>query len=195
MKILFVRHGESVDDLTDQYGGWGDFPLTPKGKLQLAETAEKIAGLDIDFSIVLNSPLIRAEESASIIANRLKLPHQTYHYLKEKNGNGLLTGLNRAEAKKLYPELVKEHEDGYAYGSEPHDKFIERVKRAVQNIQKMDYENIIAVTHGGVMSQIFMEILGLKFDKAHDGGFVLLESISDLKLEIIQADGIDYADK
>ena len=38
MKLLLVRHGESVDDLTDSYGGWADFPLTPKGHAQLRET-------------------------------------------------------------------------------------------------------------------------------------------------------------
>lgn len=194
-KILFVRHGESVDDLTDQYGGWGDFLLTPRGKLQIEETAKKIEDLKVNFSRVIHSPLIRAVESAEIIADHLALPTRVYHYLKEKNGNGLLTGLNRTEAKILYPELVQDFEDGYVFGAEPHDKFIERVKFGVSIIQKMDVENIIAVTHGGFMNQLFNQILGLNYQKAHDGGFVLLQSMIDMKFKIIDVNGIDYTEK
>ena len=193
-KILFVRHGESVDDLTDQYGGWGDFPLTPKGKLQLEETAKKIEDLGVDFTKVIHSPLIRAVESAEIIAERLAIPTKIYHYLKEKNGNGLLTGLNRTEARMLYPELVQDFENGYVFGAEPHEKFIERVKFGVSKIQEMDVTNLIAVTHGGFMNQLFDQILGFKYQKAHDGGFILLESKGDLEFEIIKVHGIDYTD-
>ena len=57
MKILFVRHGESVDDIEDRYGGWSDFDLTEKGKRQLMESAEKIAKLNEKFEIILSSPL------------------------------------------------------------------------------------------------------------------------------------------
>lgn len=32
MKILFVRHGESIDDIEDRYGGAADFDLTEKGR-------------------------------------------------------------------------------------------------------------------------------------------------------------------
>ena len=99
------------------------------------------------------------------------------------------------EAKNLYPELVQGFENGYVYGAEPHDKFIERVKVAVSNIQKMDFDSIIAVTHGGFMNQIFDQVLGLKYEKAHDGGFVLLDSVDELRFEILKVDGIDYTDK
>lgn len=41
MKILFVRHGESVDDIEDRYGGSADFDLTKKGRKQVSVTAIK----------------------------------------------------------------------------------------------------------------------------------------------------------
>jgi broad specificity phosphatase PhoE len=31
MKIYFIRHGEAMDDVENRYGGWADFPLSPKG--------------------------------------------------------------------------------------------------------------------------------------------------------------------
>jgi broad specificity phosphatase PhoE len=85
MKLLLVRHGESVDDLTDSYGGWADFPLTPKGHAQLRETSKKISALAIKFDEVWSSPLLRASESARIIANSQLLPVKETVYLKEKN--------------------------------------------------------------------------------------------------------------
>lgn len=192
MKILFMRHGESVDDLTDQFGGWADLPLTPKGNKQIKDTVQKIKDLNVKFSRLFASPLLRAQDSARIVANELSLPLETFLYLKEKNGNGLLTGLNRQEAMETYPELVEAFQSGYVYGAEPHEKFIERVKVAVDRLLQTSEENIIAVTHGGFMSILFNEILNLKYEKAHDGGFVLLKGDTIDNLEIEAVNGIDY---
>ncbi len=196
MKILFVRHGESVDDLTNQYGGWADFPLTPKGYLQLEKTVNKISNLKIKFDIVLTSPLQRAVESGRIIANLLSIPQKNYLYLKEKNGYGLLSGMNKEKAQKEYPELFKaELEGGYVLGSETKKNFLERVKTAVSKIQKMNYNNVISVTHGGFMTQLFNEILKKKYIKAYDGGFILLKSKDNGNFDIELVDGIDYEDE
>ncbi len=111
MNILLVRHGESVDDLTNQYGGWADFPLTPKGRRQIQSTAEKFKDPDVNFEAVYTSPLARAIESGRIIANYLGIPQKVFLYLKEKNGYGLLSGLNKDEAREEYPELVEN--DGF----------------------------------------------------------------------------------
>ena len=53
MKLLFVRHGESEDDLIDAYGGWADFPLTENGREQITETAQKIGKLNLKFDKLL----------------------------------------------------------------------------------------------------------------------------------------------
>jgi broad specificity phosphatase PhoE len=100
MKILFVRHGESVDDVEDRYGGSADFDLTEKGKNQVSESAKKISSLDEKFEIVLSSPLKRALQSAEIISNQLDIEVEVFEYLKERNLNGILTGLTRSEAKE-----------------------------------------------------------------------------------------------
>ncbi len=93
MKILFVRHGESVDDIEDRYGGWADFDLTEKGMVQITKAVKKISLLSTDFEIVLTSPLKRAFQTAKIISNQLSLNLEVLEYLKERNLNGILTGL------------------------------------------------------------------------------------------------------
>ena len=129
MKILFVRHGESVDDIEDRYGGSADFDLTEKGKKQISESAKKIATLDENFEIILTSPLKRAFQTAEIIANELHLEVEVFAYLKERNLNGVLTGLVRSEAQKKYPEVVETHNRWeYVDGSERTEDFNTRVK-------------------------------------------------------------------
>jgi len=192
MKLLFIRHGESVDDLTDQYGGWADFPLTPKGHIQLQESSEKIKNLNLNFELVLHSPLLRAKESARIIANNLSVRSVEFLYLKEHNGYGLISGLNKEEADKKYPEIVEQMKQGYAPGAEPRDEFVKRVKAGISLILRNNSENVIAVTHGGFMKVLFEEILGKTYKKAGDGGFILLNHAKGLNFEIKEVDGIEF---
>ena len=92
MHILFIRHGESIDDIEDRYGGFADFDLTEKGRNQVSACTKKILDLDEKFEIILSSPLKRAHESAKIIATEFNLEIEIFEYLKERNLNGVLTG-------------------------------------------------------------------------------------------------------
>jgi broad specificity phosphatase PhoE len=188
MKILFIRHAESIDDLTDQYGGWLDLELTPHGKDQVKNVISTIKDLQVDFTEILHSPLKRARESANILGSGLGLPTREFVYLKEKNGYGLLTGLTKSEAKQHYPELVADMEQGYVFGSEPEEKLIERVKCAYELIVA-NSSNIIAVTHGGVLSRLLDNILGLKYIKAHDAGFILWDTETK---SVVASGGFDF---
>lgn len=192
MKILFVRHGESVDDIEDRYGGAADFDLTERGKNQVAETAKKIASLDQKFEIVLTSPLKRAVQTAEIISNELDLPVEVFEYLKERNLNGVLTGLVRSEAKLKYPKVVETHNRWeYVDGSEREDDFKTRVKNAVKYLLEMKYESVVAVTHGLFLKEFFNQFLNTKIKKVGDGGFVLLD-VEQNEFKIISDYGIEY---
>lgn len=175
MKILFIRHAESIDDLTDQYGGWLDLPLTPHGKGQVQQVISVIQELNIDFQEIYHSPLLRATQSAQIVASGLRLPTKEFLWFKEKNGYGLLTGITKSEAKEKYPDLIKDLDGGYIYGSEPEDKFIERVKIGYDKLVQSE-RDIIVVTHGGILTRLLNHILGYTYTKAHDAGFVLWDT-------------------
>lgn len=190
MKILLMRHAESIDDLTDQYGGWLDLELTPRGRAQVEESAKTIEDLDIKFKHILHSPLKRAKETASIVGSELKLPVKELLYLKEKNGYGLLTGITREQAKKDYPDLVEAMDNGYVYGSEPSELFIERVIKGFQTIIA-ENNDVIVITHGGVLTQMLNRILGLNYIKAHDAGYILWDS--DEK-RVICSNNFDFKD-
>ncbi|MBU0579193.1 histidine phosphatase family protein [Patescibacteria group bacterium] len=192
MKILFVRHGESVDDVEDRYGGSADFDLTEKGKTQVSETAKKIPSLDGKFEIVLSSPLKRAFQSAEIISNELGLKVKVFEYLKERNLNGVLTGLTRNEAREKYPKVVETHNRWeYVDGSERTEDFNNRVKNAIKYLLETKYNSLVAVTHGLFLKAFFKEFLNIDVKKVRDGGFVLLEEKHG-NFMILKKDGIEY---
>jgi len=191
MKILFVRHGESVDDIEDRYGGWADFDLTEKGRKQVASSAEKIFSLEEKFEVVLSSPLKRALQAADIIADQLHLEVEVFEYLKERNLNGILTGMVRSEAEKKYPKQVETHSRWeYVDGSERTEDFNNRVKNADKYLLSMRHNSVVAVTHGLFLKAFFKEFIDVDIKKVQDGGFVLIEGGSD-KFKILKADGVE----
>jgi broad specificity phosphatase PhoE len=191
MQILFVRHGESTDDLSDSFGGWADFALTEKGVQQAREAAERIAELGNSFQYVYTSNLKRAVVTAQTIAEKLNLPYEENVYLKERNTYGLLTGLNKAEAKSKYPELFSAYEAGQVMGDETLAELKERVLLAIKILSHTQFERVIAVTHSKYLNSLITEVLGKKLEKAHDGGFMLLEFTEAGKAKLLKADGID----
>ena len=191
MKILFVRHGESQDDLENRYGGWSDFELTPTGQDQLAETASRIEQLEEGFEIILSSPLKRARSSAEIISSSLKLPVEIFEYVKERNTYGILSGMEKNEAKLKYPDQV-EHLDSEEYvdGSERIEDLLERIKKALDLIERRSEKSIVVVTHGVFLKNLG-KVIGKKLVKKEDGGFVLME-LANRKLNILKSDGIEF---
>jgi 2,3-bisphosphoglycerate-dependent phosphoglycerate mutase len=192
MKILFVRHGESVDDIEDRYGGSADFDLTEKGRDQVSESAKKISSLGEKFEMILSSPLKRAYQSAEIISNVLGIEIEVFEYLKERNLNGVLTGLVRSEAKEKYPDLVEIHNRWeYVDGSERTEDFNNRVKNAIKYLLEMKYDSLIAVTHGLFLRSFFKEIMDVNVKIVGDGGFVMVEEKNG-KFSILKEEGIEY---
>jgi len=73
MELYLLRHGLAVERGTR--GFVDDFarPLTPKGRRQLRKTAAALKKLGRDFDLILSSPLLRAKQTAEIMAAAWKL--------------------------------------------------------------------------------------------------------------------------
>ena len=65
-KLYFIRHGESVSNLTTQFAGSLDKPLTEKGREQAALTASFLS--TIPFAAVYASDLSRAYDTGLAVA-------------------------------------------------------------------------------------------------------------------------------
>jgi 2,3-bisphosphoglycerate-dependent phosphoglycerate mutase len=193
MKILFVRHGESTDDLDNQYGGWADYEITENGKQQMKDRLSELKKLGETFDVVLTSPLKRAVETGKVIAEDLALPLEVFEYAKERNTYGILSGMKKEDAKVKYPDLVAKLDAGeYVYGSETKDQLKERVEASLSILKGRSENNLIVVTHGKYLDCLINNFSNKKFVKAHDCGFVLTEVNGD-KLEVVDSNGIDLA--
>jgi phosphohistidine phosphatase len=72
MKCYFLRHGIAVEP---QAWSGSDFdrPLTREGRDRMEREARAIADLSLDLDCIVTSPLLRAKETAEIVAERLDL--------------------------------------------------------------------------------------------------------------------------
>ncbi len=101
--ILLIRHGatalNSDDPTKDRIRGCSDWPLSEHGKREALLLAEEIAYYDITPKILLTSDLLRAQETAVIIANALDIELElppTMDFRPWDVGN--FVGTNAAEA-------------------------------------------------------------------------------------------------
>lgn len=70
VKLVLVRHGESVANAANVYTGWNDVPLTEKGKKQAENAGKLIKQIPHFFpSRIHTSVLSRAIVTANIIAD------------------------------------------------------------------------------------------------------------------------------
>jgi len=73
MNIYLLRHGIAVEPGTTGYESDSERPLTAKGKNRLRAAARAMEELGLSFDLILSSPLLRAKQTAEIIAGHLKL--------------------------------------------------------------------------------------------------------------------------
>ena len=73
VKCYFLRHGPAADAATWR-GADDDRPLTPEGKKRVAREAKTLAALTLDLDALVTSPLLRAKQTAEIVAAALNVP-------------------------------------------------------------------------------------------------------------------------
>jgi broad specificity phosphatase PhoE len=96
--LYLLRHGETEWALSGKHTGRTDIPLTDKGREQA--TAMKSAVSSINFSLVLTSPLIRAQDTAKLAGlHKVEVDNN----LAELN-YGDYEGVTTAEIRKSVPD-------------------------------------------------------------------------------------------
>lgn len=98
MKLYFLRHGLAGDS-RDWKGDDFARPLTEEGIAKMKRTAETCAKLELELQLILTSPLIRAYQTAEIIARQLKMQDK----LVEDERLGSQFGI------KFLAEILAEH--------------------------------------------------------------------------------------
>lgn len=171
MKIFLIRHGETTGDIENRYGGSYNDHLTEKGVEQLKKTADDLVGKNIE--IIFCSPLIRAQESAELIKDKIGCPIKTIEDIQERH-YGVLTGLTKEEAREKYPEVVEAHKDpkNTDPDGESFDYFNNRVIKAFEEIKEEPYGTIAVVSHGGPLKRILRYLNAPIPDSIGDGEII-----------------------
>ena len=165
MKIYMIRHCESEDDILNCYGGCADFELTENGIKTAEQHSNKIANLGIQK--IFTSPYKRAKNVANIFANKIQCEIEVIKDLREINTYGVMSGVNKDLAKKIFSLLLESDESkSFGYykgksfeGGENVNFFDSRVKNAFDYLTKQEQNIIAIVTHGGVFRSVYKNIL------------------------------------
>lgn len=164
MKLLIIRHGQSEADLLNVHEGRADFPLTEMGLRQAEAMAEAVSG---EYSIqrIYCSPLKRASQTAACLARRTGLEVIPVDDLMEFQ-NGLIAGLDRAEALEKYPPVENVPIHAAVYGQESRLQFRYRAECALSRIlsESGDEDTVAVIAHGGIINQLYRAFLRLPVD-------------------------------
>ena len=149
--IYLMRHGA---DPSDRYGGWSTYGLTEKGREQVHCAKSSLYNKGI--TQIYSSDLVRAKETAEIVANALSLGITYLPQFRESN-NGLLAGMLKSEAVEKYPGVYWNAlgwTETWPEGESP-EQFFQRIHCAWYDFkEQIGKNNVLRVSHGGVMNII-----------------------------------------
>jgi broad specificity phosphatase PhoE len=182
-RITLLRHGESVGNAESYHQGQSEFVLTDKGRAQARALADYWLKEKIVFDAILSSPLLRARETAEIIASALSVSIHFDPIWKERD-NGVLAGLKFTEAAKLHPQpgFINPFESIGESGEGDWELYL-RAGRAVQSLLSRQPGSYLVVSHGGILNKVLYVMLGIipqaNFQGAHfrfeNTGYAVLE--------------------
>ena len=83
-KVYYTRHGETVWNVENKICGVTDIPLTERGRAQAAALGAQLRDSGIQVDCILCSPLVRAADTARLIAQATGWPLRTEPRLREQ---------------------------------------------------------------------------------------------------------------
>jgi probable phosphoglycerate mutase len=161
--ILLARHGETDWNSERRWQGQVDRPLNDVGRAQARELADTLAGRAID--VVYSSDLVRAHDTALIVAERLGLPVEVDAGLREVDV-GDWSGRHLTEIEAEDPQGYERWQQGQKAwnGGESYEEMGERVVAAVLRLaERHPGETVLIVTHGGSIRACRATAAGLDY--------------------------------
>ena len=104
IKLVLVRHGQSMWNLENKFTGWTDVPLSETGIKEAKEAGKVLKEKGYTFDVAYTSVLKRANDTLDYILNELNekdIPIYKSWRLNERH-YGALQGLNKKETADKY---------------------------------------------------------------------------------------------
>lgn len=164
-RALWVRHGETDWNVQRRIQGWRGEGLNKMGLRQARETAARLARYDLKPKVVASSDLLRARQTAEIIAEKLRLKLAIVPELRER-AFGDWEGLTIDEVLAHYKLGAKARRDPFLSfdpkGGESMTVFAKRMDKVLDLIEtRWPAKDLIVVSHGGPMRIAACRVLGV----------------------------------
>jgi|SRR3712207_2398299 len=160
MNIFLLRHGETDQNSKGTYYGKMDIDLNDNGIHQCQKVKNILK--DISFDKVYTSTMKRTMNTA-----KHALEGRKFEIIKDRRLNemdmGEFEGKTYKEIQALYPDEWKLWCDDWKNATPPkgenYIQFYGRVKNFINELKDMKEENILIVTHGGVIKNFYTYVL------------------------------------
>jgi len=172
VKLILIRHGQSVWNAANRFTGWTDVELSEKGEAEAAAAGDELA--DVRFDVVHTSALIRAQRTAEIVMEQNRasghqgsVPTRFDERLNERH-YGDLQGLNKAETAELHGadqvHIWRRSFDVPPPGGESLEMTAERtipyfIEEIIPDLESG--KNVLVAAHGNSLRSIVMHIEGI----------------------------------
>jgi len=158
--FVFLRHGESVGNAESRWQGQSNYPLTERGRAQARALAERWISEGIKFDLIVSSPLVRAKETAEIIASALNVKVEANPIWMER-AIGEMEGLTAEEVRqKPRPPYVTPYDSIGGDGEGDWALFL-RAGQALHDLLHKPAGSYLIVSHGGLLNQLMHAVAGI----------------------------------
>jgi uncharacterized phosphatase len=171
MTFAFIRHGQTDWNRDDRLQGSSDIPLNDAGRAQAHEAAELLR--DGGWEVVVSSPLVRARETAQIIAADLGIELGPSYPMLIERDYGDMEGDSSSDAVARYPNR------DYP-GAETLQSVVARGIAGLTEIaaEYTDRDTII-VCHGTIIRYTLASLAGRRLPGILNGSISTLEQTPD----------------
>jgi probable phosphoglycerate mutase len=164
VRVVLVRHGESLWNAAGIYQGQSGPGLSDLGHEQAELVAEHLACRFDDIALLAGSDLPRVAETAAATAARLRVPLVVDARLREID-LGSWTGRRHDVVAREHPQDVaawQRWEDGAPHGGERVSEVRARAWAAIEDLRgRAGGATLVVFTHGGVIRVLVGTALGL----------------------------------
>ena len=167
--IITVQHTQSMHHTNGMVGSWTDWELTDFGKQQADLIGKKLAEeLDSIVPVIYSSDLLRARQTAEIIANHLGVSLILREELRERN-LGKCCGRSVQWLRGNMEAQEKTVDDRMFSDAESIRDVWNRLGPFFNEVLHDDHETIIIVSHGGLLSVFNAMFIGLDVESMNNG--------------------------
>ncbi len=164
--FYLVRHGQSMGNARRIFQGRMDLSLDDTGRAQAAALGVWFSRTGIDA--VFSSPLVRASETAGILASACGLSGAQVDPVFVELDTGAYTGISYEQAREQYPDSFRNF-DGESWnavpGAENSETLFARAMSAwavLENEARSGKNSIVCVSHGGFLQWLVKTTFGLR---------------------------------